>query len=146
MISNGLRLAMEQAYVWHHGQVDKNNTPYLVHVLDVMSTCMRNWPDDEDLHIAAVLHDIVEDTACELDSVYTSHGERVGMLVNAMTRREGESHKQYLERIKRCPDASKIKWADAIDNAREDRMIDEAHTSWYRKISREMQEDWMKDG
>jgi (p)ppGpp synthase/HD superfamily hydrolase len=73
---------------------------------------------------AAVLHDVVEDTACTLDEVRERFGDRVATLVDWVTkppRREARSREEaraaYLDRLRSAPDdAVLVKLADRLSN------------------------------
>jgi GTP diphosphokinase / guanosine-3',5'-bis(diphosphate) 3'-diphosphatase len=58
ILERAIALAAER----HAGQTDKVGEPYILHVLRVM----LQMPDEES-RIAAVLHDIVEDTETTVD-------------------------------------------------------------------------------
>ncbi|MBQ4630485.1 MAG: bifunctional (p)ppGpp synthetase/guanosine-3',5'-bis(diphosphate) 3'-pyrophosphohydrolase [Clostridia bacterium] len=65
----------------HSGQLRKGtDIPYIVHPLEVMGI-LCSMKADENLMIAGVLHDIVEDTEATLDDIRKSFGEDVTMLV-----------------------------------------------------------------
>ena len=69
----------------HGGQVRKGTTtPYLAHLLAVAATVLE-YGGDEDLAIAALLHDSVEDQGgkARLEDVHNRFGERVARVVQA---------------------------------------------------------------
>ena len=69
----------------HGGQVRKGTSiPYVAHLLAVSATVLE-YGGDEDLAIAALLHDIVEDQGGKgrLDDVRNRFGERVARVVAA---------------------------------------------------------------
>jgi (p)ppGpp synthase/HD superfamily hydrolase len=69
----------------HGGQVRKGtSTPYVAHLLAVSATVLE-YGGDEDLAIAALLHDSVEDQGgrARLEDVYNRFGERVARVVAA---------------------------------------------------------------
>src|SRR5215813_13277928 len=69
----------------HGGQVRKGtNTPYVAHLLAVAATVLE-YGGDEDLAIAALLHDSVEDQGgkARLEDVRNRFGERVARVVAA---------------------------------------------------------------
>ena len=102
----------------HEGQIDKSGRPYYLHPLRVamrLANCTA-----EERH-AALLHDVVEDTALTLEDLRAfGYSNEVIELVDILTRRlpGGESHRQYLERIvaSRNVKALRVKLADVIDN------------------------------
>lgn len=110
---------------WHGGQTRPAGEPYLEHLLE--ATCVlvdAVAVTDADVLRAAVLHDVVEDTACTLDQVRERFGDRVATLVDWVTkppRREGrgreEARAAYLDRLRGAPrDAIVVKFADRLSN------------------------------
>jgi (p)ppGpp synthase/HD superfamily hydrolase len=99
----------------HAGQFDKGGRPYILHPLAVMHILNSN---DEELSVAAVLHDLIEDTKvtyAELRAAGIS--ERVITIVKALTKVPGETYEEYKERVMSNPDAMKVKLADLTHNS-----------------------------
>ena len=107
-----LERAVEIAARAHAGAVDKAGMPYLLHPLRVMFNVTH--PADR---IAAVLHDVVEDTTVTLEDL-RREGFPVEVLeaVDALTKREGESRMQSAQRARSVPIARRVKLADVTDN------------------------------
>jgi (p)ppGpp synthase/HD superfamily hydrolase len=108
----------------HAGQVRKyTGDPYIEHPLSVMAI-LQSVNADEELLIAAVLHDVVEDTPVELETVEAVFGERVAQLVDDLTDRSrpDDGNRRVRKQIdlehtaQASPDAKTIKLADLIDN------------------------------
>ena len=102
----------------HEGQIDKSGRPYYLHPLRV---AMRLAHCTAAERHAALLHDVVEDTAVTLRDLHDmGYGAEVLELVDLLTRRkpEGESHNAYVERIvqSRNVKALRVKLADVYDN------------------------------
>ena len=119
-----LHRAVNLAALWHTGQDRKyTSLPYIVHPLRVMSL-VREVSDNEDMLIAAVLHDVVEDTPVSLDTIRDEFGDRaadlVGWLTDVSTPADGNRAARKAidaEHTVRAPaDAQTIKLADLIDN------------------------------
>ena len=80
---------IENAYAfaakYHEGQVRTSGEPYITHPLAVayilLEMCM-----DTDTICAALLHDVVEDTEVELDTLRKKFGEDVALLVDGVTK------------------------------------------------------------
>jgi (p)ppGpp synthase/HD superfamily hydrolase len=108
---NLLNDAIILATVAHGKQVDKAGQPYILHPLRVMLGV------PEHLRVAAVLHDVIEDTNLTIEQILVMYGPENAQLVDAVSRREGETYNDF---IKRCaqhsPDARIIKRADIQDN------------------------------
>jgi len=66
--------------------------------------------------IAAVLHDVVEDTPIEAGDILVRFGGIVGAAVIALTREAEESYEAHIERVRRNPVARAVKQADLQDN------------------------------
>ena len=70
---------------------------------------------DIDILRAGVLHDVVEDTECDLETVRSRFGGRVAELVNWVTK--GDDRSAYLASLKEAPrDALTVKLADRLSN------------------------------
>jgi (p)ppGpp synthase/HD superfamily hydrolase len=96
----------------HHGQRDRNGQPYMLHVLRVM---LRVEGDER--RMAAVLHDVVEDTPHTLDELRKmGFPEPVVHAVDCLTHRDGEPYAAAIERAASDPIARVVKLADLEDN------------------------------
>jgi (p)ppGpp synthase/HD superfamily hydrolase len=112
IVMKGIEGAIEFALHAHAGQVDKGGAPYITHPLRVMAAV--NGP--EHVKIAAVLHDVVEDTDTTVGDIDDHFGIRVAELVLLLTRVKGESDDEYYAEILTDPEAVAIKIADLEDN------------------------------
>lgn len=75
--------AIEFARKAHEGAVRKGTSvPYITHPLEVYDI-VKNMTGDEDVIIAAVLHDVVEDTAFGVSDIEDMFGPRVAEIVCA---------------------------------------------------------------
>lgn len=107
-LENAIALAVQA----HKGQRDKNDKPYILHPLRIMCRMQT-----ESEMIVAILHDIVEDTTYTLDDLRRMGYEaKILDAVDCLTRREGESYEDYLERVKPNPLAVRVKLGDLEDN------------------------------
>jgi len=67
--------------------------------------------------MAAVLHDVVEDTEVELhDLEEGGYPSELVYAVDSLTRRPGEPYEQYIERVARNDIARRVKVVDLKDN------------------------------
>ncbi|WHS62348.1 HD domain-containing protein [Pseudomonas sp. G2-4] len=108
-----LEKAISISALAHEGQADKGGGPYILHPLKVM---LRLSHDEE--RIAAVLHDVVEDTAITLaDLRDEGFSEAVLAAIDALTKREGETYQAFIERAARDPIARRVKLADLAENS-----------------------------
>ena len=107
-----LERAIEIAARAHSGVLDKAGQPYIIHPLTVMLRLQ-----DQDERIAAVLHDVVEDTSVSLQDLRTAgFSERVLAAVDALTKRQGENRMQAAARAAAHPVALSVKLADNAEN------------------------------
>ncbi|MCD4730697.1 MAG: HD domain-containing protein [Bacteroidales bacterium] len=80
--------AFEFAYAAHKGAFKKSTTiPYIVHPLDVASNLMKNNAPN-DVVVAGLLHDVVEDTHFTLSNIRDRFGDDVATLVNGASEPE----------------------------------------------------------
>jgi len=109
-----LNRAIEVAVDAHLSQYDKNGEPYILHPLRVMLA-----QDDEVSRIVAVLHDVVEDsTSVGHGDILALFGESIHEAVFALTRQDGESYEDFIQRAKSNPISRRVKIADIKDNMR----------------------------
>lgn len=96
----------------HAGQTDKAGGAYILHPLRVM---LRVSTVDE--RIAAVLHDVVEDTTVTLEAL-AEEGFSAPVLaaIDALTKRPGESRIDAAARAAADPIARVVKLADNAEN------------------------------
>jgi (p)ppGpp synthase/HD superfamily hydrolase len=108
-----LERAIALAAKAHEGQVDKAGAPYVLHPLRMM---MRLTTADE--RIAAVLHDVVEDTDWTLDRLRAEgFSETIVAAVEALTRRPDEDYETFVRRAAANPIGRRVKLADLQDNS-----------------------------
>lgn len=95
----------------HAGQKRRNGNPYIIHPIRV----------SQEVHsieekVAALLHDVIEDTDTSLDEIREEFGHAVCVAVEALTHRKGESYDDYIQRVRMNPIATVVKVADIADN------------------------------
>ncbi|MFL6652403.1 MAG: HD domain-containing protein, partial [Sulfurifustaceae bacterium] len=71
----------------HTGQWRASGEPYVYHALAV-ARILADLGVDYEAVVAAILHDVVEDTPATLDDVRREFGERVAALVDGVTKME----------------------------------------------------------
>jgi (p)ppGpp synthase/HD superfamily hydrolase len=107
-----LEKALQIALKAHEGQKDKAGSPYILHPLRLMLAM-----DSESERIVAVLHDVLEDspfTANQLRS--QGFSDEIIVALECLTRGEGESYRDFIERAKSNPLARRVKRAYIEDN------------------------------
>lgn len=105
----------------HAGQTRKfSGEPFVLHPLRVAQAIERNPIVSDEVTLAAVLHDVVEDTPATLhDLREAGFSQYVVDMVDALSRRPGETYTQFIERVRRFNGgAAWIKLADIRDNLR----------------------------
>jgi (p)ppGpp synthase/HD superfamily hydrolase len=110
--------AMRIAYAAHHGQVDKCGIPYIFHPIALAQTM-----DDEVSCCAALLHDVVEDTAITMEELEKEFPPEVIEVLRLLTHDDGEEYYAYVRRIKAHPIARKVKLADLAHNSDQSRCV-----------------------
>ncbi len=80
-----IRLAFEFGAAAHHGQKRASGEPYIQHPLEVACILADMHMDHETL-IAAILHDVVEDTPIELERVAEDFGSEVSAIVGGLSK------------------------------------------------------------
>ena len=80
-----LQKAISLAQEAHRQQVRKSGEPYFFHPLRVAHLAARHWMDFASV-IAALLHDVVEDTPTSLEDVAAMFGMEIGLLVDGLTK------------------------------------------------------------
>ena len=104
--------AIEIAATAHAGQRDKAGQAYILHPLRVMLRV-----DGEHEQMAAVLHDVVEDTSITIDDL-AREGFPIEVLraIAALTKLPGETRLEAAARAAADPIARKVKLADNAEN------------------------------
>src|SRR5271166_1421694 len=141
---NNLERAIALAVAAHkHNKLDEDGMPHIVHCMEVMLK-VKKWCEEhqrserifypaaralklytlEELLIAAILHDAVEDSEglVTLSLILSEYGEKVHRLVDGLTRRglgegeEKEFYRDFIYRAKTDPGTLLIKSADLEHN------------------------------
>jgi len=80
-----LTQALEFATMAHKTQTRKSGEPYIVHPI-LVASIVAQITEDESMVIAALLHDVIEDTNCDGTQISENFGEDVLHLVNGLTK------------------------------------------------------------
>jgi (p)ppGpp synthase/HD superfamily hydrolase len=133
-----LQRAIEIAVLAHKGQFQKNGMPYVAHPLALMQAV-----SSIEAKIAAVLHDVVEDTDWTLEAL-RAEGFSVDVLeaIDCLTHRVADAYADYIERIRENELAREVKLADLQDNMNIRRLpklqkkdlvrLEKYHMAWLR--------------
>jgi len=83
--SDTLKKALEYSKTAHEKQFRKSGQPYIIHPI-LVAGIVSSIADDEAMAIAALLHDVVEDTQVNIDEIKNLFGEDVAHLVEGLTK------------------------------------------------------------
>jgi (p)ppGpp synthase/HD superfamily hydrolase len=86
---NAVRLALEYIIKYHGNQKRHSGEPYYNHPIEVAYITIDYFFDTEAI-IAALLHDIIEDTSVSLNHLKFLFGKEVTSLVDKLTKLDGE--------------------------------------------------------
>ena len=107
-LNEQLEIAIELALKYHKEQIDKGGNAYILHPLEVMNNVNRM-----ESKIVAVLHDIIEDTECTVDTLRVwGIDEDAIESINTLTHKEGMSYMEYITEISYDFIATEVKLAD----------------------------------
>ncbi|HEV3382138.1 MAG TPA: HD domain-containing protein [Trebonia sp.] len=132
--------AVSFALRYHGDQRRPTGAPYLEHLLEALEVLVRGAAvTDPAVLVAAVLHDVVEDTACGIDDVRAAFGDEVASLVGWVTIPPvgpGQDRKAvketYLTGLAAAPDkAVLVKLADRVSNVQTLRNLSAARQREY---------------
>lgn len=113
----------------HEGQFRKENKPYIVHPVEA-TKILISMHADEDTLIAALMHDVPEDTKYTIEQIEAKFGKKVAFLVEGVTKlskvhfrndmeeRQIESLKKLFIHSAEDPRIILIKLADRLHNMR----------------------------
>lgn len=125
MISTSkIERALLFAIMAHEGQTRKfTGLPYIVHPIEVMTLVREHAEYTENMLVAAILHDTLEDTETYPEAIIREFGYPVYELVAALTKSPNKGHDRAervvweLERLRYIsPEAQTIKVADILSN------------------------------
>ncbi|MBR5262340.1 MAG: bifunctional (p)ppGpp synthetase/guanosine-3',5'-bis(diphosphate) 3'-pyrophosphohydrolase, partial [Clostridia bacterium] len=123
-----IRRAYDIAFEAHDGQFRRSGEPYIIHPVQVAQILYNLGMDSESM-IAALLHDVVEDTELTEDDVKKEFGEDVANLVEGVTKlgkvplftkeeQQAENVRKMLMAMSQDIRVIIIKLADRIHNMR----------------------------
>ncbi len=120
--------ALAKSAVAHRHQARKgSDVPYIIHPVHVAMILMRH-NFDEEVIVAAILHDVVEDTDTPLSELAAEFGPEVARLVGAVSEQKSEGQKPLPWRVRKEAqlahlakadrNTAALKTADALHNLR----------------------------
>tara|TARA_X000001382_G_scaffold130779_1_gene126881 strand:+ start:4910 stop:5419 length:510 start_codon:yes stop_codon:yes gene_type:complete len=131
----------------HKGQVRKyTHEPYVTHPIAVMNI-VKSVPHTTEMLMAAALHDVVEDTPFTVEDIRKHFGNKVAVLVEALTHDKSDergklkrAERKRLDRLQDAEndeDAQTIRAADMLHNAPSMKKYD---PKFWEKVKLEMAE------
>ncbi len=115
--TDNTKKAINLMYKYHNGQFDKSGLPYVFHPFTVAFNMK-----DEETCIVALLHDIVEDTACTFEELETLFSNEIVNAIKLMTHDPNEDYFSYIEKISTNRIASLVKISDLKHNSDKSRL------------------------
>jgi guanosine-3',5'-bis(diphosphate) 3'-pyrophosphohydrolase len=107
-----LNKAYEIASMAHKNQKDKGGTEYINHPVAV-SALVGSLEEK----IVALLHDVVEDTRVTLEELKSfGFNDNIITAIDAISKKDGESIDDYMNRVKNNKLACSVKKADLLHN------------------------------
>ena len=105
--------AMKLCFAAHKDQVDKSGLPYAFHPFH-----LAEQMEDELTTVAALLHDVVEDTPYTMDDLREiGFPEEVLAALKLLTHDDDTPYLEYVARLKSNPIARAVKLADLRHNS-----------------------------
>ena len=139
---SSLERAIAIASQAHAGQVDKAGQPYILHPLRIMLAV-----EGSQERVAAVLHDVVEDTRVTLEDLRAEgFSSEVLEAVDALTKRDGETRLVAAARAKANRIARTVKIADVSDNMNLKRIASPTQKDFDRLNEYELVRNFLLEG
>lgn len=123
--------ALKVAASWHAGQVRFNGEPYYNHCVRVHEL-LKKIGAPQNVQIAGILHDILEDTKYRVEDLIEIFGLQVASLVKQCSKKEDGSFDL------RDQAAWMIKLCDAFDNCTDVESVKEQRIRSYAKTKRQL--------
>lgn len=84
-----IRKAFQYSMDAHRGMRRKSGEPYIIHPLEVATICAREIGLGTKSIVAALLHDVVEDTEIGLDEIEELFGPKIASIIDGLTKVSG---------------------------------------------------------
>lgn len=105
------------AAAMHEGQFRIGGDPYITHP-EAVAEIVRDWGYGEDYQIAALFHDLLEDTPATEKDIEELAGPEVLEAVRRLTKQPGYQMASYVQGVRDNPIAFVVKGADRLHNLR----------------------------
>ena len=113
--SECLKLALEFAKAKHKGQKRIGGDDYITHPIAVCEI-IKSQGFDESYQIAALFHDLLEDTDATEEEILKYGSPEILESVKLLTKEKGYVMSEYISAIKKNPIAFAVKAADRLHN------------------------------
>ena len=113
--SECLKLALEFAKAKHKGQKRIGGEDYITHPIAVCEI-IKSQGFDESYQIAALFHDLLEDTDATEEEILKYGSPEILESVKLLTKEKGYVMSEYISAIKKNPIAFAVKAADRLHN------------------------------
>ena len=113
---NNITIAIKIALIAHDRQLDKAGLPYILHPIRVMSKFTQ-----EKYQIAAILHDVYEDSDRNILEVQDLFGNEIYDALVLLTHKKGVAYSSYIKDLKNNEISLAVKKQDLKDNMDYDR-------------------------
>ena len=110
-----LRLALDYATEKHKGQKRIGGDDYITHPIAVCEI-VKAQGYDEDCQIAALFHDLLEDTNATEEEILQHGSPEILHAVKLLTKEKGYDMAKYIDAIRNNPIAFAVKAADRLHN------------------------------
>ena len=111
--TNLTKKALKLCFEAHKEQTDKSGMPYVFHPFH-----LAEQMTDEKTTVAALLHDVVEDTEYTFDDlIEMGFGEEVVDALRLLTHGDGVEYMDYVAALRHNPIAKAVKLADLRHNS-----------------------------
>ena len=114
-MTESYKLALEFAKVKHKGQKRIGGDDYITHPIAV-SEIVKSQGFDEDYQIAALFHDLLEDTDATEEEILKYGNQKILEAVVLLTKKKGYDMAEYINALKENPIAFAVKAADRLHN------------------------------
>jgi len=106
-----LEKAIRLAAKTHRGQKDRFKKPFVLHVMSVVGR-----GNDLEEQVLGALHDVIERSVLEIEDLRRKgYPERVLQALDHISRRDGESYSEYIDRVELNNLATRVKIHDLAD-------------------------------
>lgn len=133
--------ALKYAEQKHNGQLRKHGEPYITHPIAV-AEILREKGYGTDYLIAALFHDLLEDTDAKEEEIEALGGKAVLRAVKLLTKTKGYVMSEYVSGIKSDPIAFAVKGADRLHNLKSAINVNESFRRRYISETKEWYMDF----